>query len=121
MEIETIDIGSLNKRITFKRLTEYTTSLGVTSQKLESVAMVWGSFWPVRGAERYEAFRLESDAKFKCYVRYSQKLKDLSAEDFIEVDDTQYQITDILDVKGQHKLFEIYCTDKINREEKLDE
>lgn len=120
MEIRTIDIGSLNRRITFKRLVSSENDLGLLNQRLEEITTVWGSFWPIRGQERYEAFRAESDAKYKCYVRYSEKLKDLDAEDFIEVGGTQYQITDVMDVESQHKLLEIYCTDRINREVKAD-
>lgn len=120
MEIRTVDIGSLNKRITFKRLEHAEDDMGLYNQELHEICTVWGSFWPIRGQERYEAFRAESDAKFKCYVRYSAKTKDINAEDFVELNGTQYQITDVMDIEGQHKLIEIYCTNQINREVKAD-
>ena len=46
-----INIGKLNKRITFMKLQDKTDELGQSREVLSEFKTVWASLYPVRGAE----------------------------------------------------------------------
>jgi hypothetical protein len=64
---------------------------------------------------------MESDAKWKGYIRYSGDVKDITAEDYLIYNWHQYQLSDVIDVDNQHAMIEFYAVEKLNREEKQDE
>ena len=68
--MRTINIGRLNKRVTFMKLTEEKDKMGQLKQVLTEVGTVWASFYPIRGAEFYEAQKVQSKITHKCYIRY---------------------------------------------------
>jgi len=121
MKRRIIDVGALKDRITFMRLGETEDDMGLTTQGLVPIATVWATFKPVRGSERYELYKMESDAKWKGYIRYSSDVKDITAEDYLIYNGHQYQLTDVIDVDNQHAMIEFYAVKKLNREEKQDE
>ena len=114
----TIDIGKLNKRITFLTLDpDATDDLGQTTNGFSEIGTFWGSLYPVRGQEFYEIQKIQGRVTHKCYVRYRQSLADLSSNDFLRFEGKTYSIEGVTDVDLDHKLLEILCSEHINKEE----
>ena len=65
-----MNIGRMNKRITFEKITESEDELGQMCQRYEAVRTVWATITPTRGGEYYEAQKLREELTFKIYVRY---------------------------------------------------
>lgn len=110
--MKTINIGRLNKRITFVRLEDIEDALGQNRQVLKSVKTVWASFYPLRGAEFYEAQKLQSKITHKCYIRYC---KDIDENCYIRYAGTDYEIDSVIDVNYEHKMLEINCYEYTNK------
>ena len=114
----TIDIGKLNKRITFLTLDpDATDDLGQTTNGFSEIGTFWGSLYPVRGQEFYEIQKIQGRVTHKCYVRYRDSLADLSSNDFLRFEEKIYSIEGVMDVDLDHKLLEILCSEHINKEE----
>ena len=114
----TIDIGKLNKRITFLTLDpDATDDLGQTTNGFSEIGTFWGSLYPVRGQEFYEIQKIQGRVTHKCYVRYRESLADLSSNDFLRFEGKTYSIEGVMDVDLDHKLLEILCSEHINKEE----
>lgn len=102
----TINIGKLNKRITFKKLSEIEDEMLQEKQGLKTICTVWASFYPVRGTERYELQKIQSEISHKCYIRYRN---DIDSDCFIEYKGKKYNIESAIDVDDEHKIIEILC------------
>lgn len=114
----TIDIGKLNKRITFLTLDpDATDDLGQTTNGFSEIGTFWGSLYPVRGQEFYEIQKIQGRVTHKCYVRYRDSLADLSSNDYLRFEEKTYSIEGVMDVDLDHKLLEILCSEHINKEE----
>lgn len=108
-----IDIGKLNKRITFCKLMDRKDELGQNKKQLENVATVWASFYPLRGMEFYEAKKIESKVTHKCYVRFREGI---DSNCYIKYKGKVYAIESAIDVLEEHKMLEIMCAEYINKE-----
>lgn len=111
--MRTINIGKLNKRVTFLRLGDAKDSMGQTTQALEKIKTVWGSLYPVRGAEFYEIQKVQSRVTHKCYVRY---LEGVDSNCYLEHKGKIFTIESVLDVDLAHKMLEIMCSEYKNKE-----
>ena len=111
--MRTINIGNLNKRITFQRLQNVEDEMGQEKQELADYKTVWASLYPVRGAEYYEAAKLRSKVTYKCYVRY---IPNITTNMYIKHGGKTYTIESVVDVDLEHKMLEIYCTEYTNNE-----
>ena len=109
-----INIGKLNKRITFMKLQDKKDELGQSREVLSEFKTVWASLYPVRGAEYYEIQKIQSKVTHKCYIRY---LEGIDTNCFIKYKDKQYSIESVIDVDLEHKLLEIMCTEYTNKDE----
>ena len=112
--MRTMNIGKLNKRLTLLRLGESEDSLGQSIKDLEEIATVWGSLYPVRGAEFYEVQKIQSRITHKCYIRYRN---DIDTNCFIEYEGVRYSIESVLDPDLEHKMLEIMCSEHTNKEQ----
>lgn len=112
--MRTINIGKLNKRITFLKLGEREDDMGQSAQALEEIKTVWASFYPIRGMEFYEVQKVQGKVTHKCYVRY---LKGVDSSCYIKYADKMYLITSAIDVDLEHKMLEIYCVEYTGKEE----
>ena len=111
--MRTIQIGKLNKRITFMDYTFAEDEIGQEIQKLANIKTVWGSLYPVRGAEYYEAAKVRAETTYKCYARY---IPGITSNMYLKHKDTMYMIESVIDVDMEHKMLEIYCTEHTNKE-----
>lgn len=111
--MRTMNIGKLNKRVTFMRLGDTEDEMGQTTQGLKEIATVWASFWPIRGTELFEAQKVQSRVSHKCYIRYRDGI---DSNCYIVYKGQQYDINSVIDVDLEHKMLEIYCYEHTNKE-----
>lgn len=109
----TIDIGRMNKRLTILTLKDVKDEMGQSVKKLSEVATVWGSLYPIRGAEFYEVQKVQGRTTHKAYIRYR---KGIDQGSFIKCEGITYSVESAIDVKGEHKLIEIMCTEHTGKE-----
>lgn len=65
-----MDIGRLNKRITFYRYEDRINEYSQDVQELVKLKTVWASIEPTTGKEYLEAQRIRSELTYKIYTRY---------------------------------------------------
>lgn len=111
--MRTIQIGKLNKRITFMDYIFAEDEIGQVTQKLAGIKTVWGSLYPVRGTEYYEAAKIRTKTTYKCYVRY---IPGITTNMYLKYKDVMYTIESVIDMDMEHKMLEIYCTEHTNKE-----
>ena len=109
-----INIGKLNKRITFMKLQDKKDALGQSKKVLSELRTVWASLYPVRGSEYYEIQKIQSKVTHKCYIRYCDGI---DTNCFIKYKDKTYSIESVIDVNLEHKMLEIMCTEYNNKAE----
>ena len=112
--MKVLNIGRLNKRLTFLKLADSEDSLGQTVQILKPYRTVWGSLYPVRGTEFYEIQKIQSKVTHKCYVRY---LSGIDTNCYICYKDKTYSIESVINVNLENKMLEILCSEYTNNEE----
>jgi SPP1 family predicted phage head-tail adaptor len=114
----TLDIGALNKRITFLKLDpEAEDDLGQLTNGFTEIGTYWGSLYPVRGQEFYEVQKIQGRVTHKCYVRFYESISELDSNNFLRYGGKTYSIESVNDVDLAHKYLEIYCSEHINKEE----
>lgn len=103
-----MDIGRMNKRISFLKPVDVENELGQSTTKLKKIKTVWASLEPTRGREYQEAQRLRPELTYKIYTRYF---------DFVDQDtvikhgNKYYEIQSVADVRSNHHMLEIYVTE----------
>ena len=108
-----MNIGKLNKRITFLKLGDQKDALGQTKKGLVQIKTVWGSLYPVRVMELYEIQKIQGKTTHKCYVRY---IAEIDSNCFLSCQGKTYSIESVMDVDLDHKMLEIQCSEHINKE-----
>lgn len=108
-----MNIGRMNKRITFEKITESEDELGQMCQRYEAVRTVWATITPTRGGEYYEAQKLREELTFKIYVRY---LPGITADMRIRYKEKHFGIKSVIDIGYEHRTLEIMCTEYIDKE-----
>lgn len=111
--MRTMNIGKLNKRITFLKLGDVKDSFGQKKKGLVEIKTVWGSLYPVRGVEFYEIQKVQSKVTHKCYVRF---LEGIDSNCFIRYKDQTYSIESVINVDLDNKMLEIMCCEHTNKE-----
>ncbi|MBQ1296229.1 MAG: phage head closure protein [Clostridiales bacterium] len=118
----TMDIGRLRQRIQVYSLngTEED-EFGQITNGLTLLGEVWGDLYPVRGQEFYEVQKIQSKVTHKCYVRWRESFAKLDSNCYIKHKGVTYDIYSATDVDMQHKLIEIYCYQRVNKESIVEE
>lgn len=110
--MRTMNIGKLNKRVTFVRYEEKTDSLGQSKKILTDYRTVWATFAPVRGREYYDAQKIREEVTYKMYCRY---LDGITSDLYIRFEGKIFELTSVIDVDMEHKMLEIYAVEKIKK------
>lgn len=105
--MKVLDVGRLNKRITFLRYGETEDSMGQTIQDLVPFQTVWGTLFPVRGMEYYEIQKIQGKITHKCYIRYRDGI---DRNCLLKWKEEIFSIESVTDVESAHRLLEIMCT-----------
>ena len=112
----TMNIGRLNQRITLYQFTESEDDMGQSTQALTEIATVWADIYPVRGAEYYELKKVQSRVTHKCFIRYREEYEGINSNWYLSVDGKIFDIDSAVDVDYEHKLLEIRCYERVNKE-----
>lgn len=107
-----MDIGRMNKRITFCRYEEKENALSQTEQTLTEVKTVWASVEPTRGREYQEAQRIRPELTYKITTRYH---KEVAPDMFIKFKGRYFNIVSIINVKEKNEMLEIICTENLQK------
>jgi len=106
-----MDIGRMNKRVTFCRYKEKKNELMQNEQALESKKTVWASVEPMRGREYQEAQRIRAELTYKITTRFQEET---TPDMLIKFKDRYFQIISIINVRERNEMLEIVCTEKIS-------
>lgn len=108
-----MDIGRMDKRVTFLERREVADELGQNRQGMAEVCTVWASIAPTRGGEYYEAQKLREELTWKIYVRF---LPGITADMAIRYKERVFQIKSVIDVNFRQRTLEIMCTEYVGKE-----
>lgn len=112
----TMQIGRLSKRVTLYKFIETEDEIGQNVQRLAPVATVWGDIRPVRGSEFYELKKIQSKVTHKCFIRYQDIFSEINSNWYLGLDGKIFDIDSAIDVDYEHKMFEIRCYERVNKE-----
>ncbi len=108
-----IDIGKLNKRITFQRRAEGEDALGQTVQGWEDVQTVWADFYPVRGGEyQEEGQKKREEVVYKAKLRY---LPGIDASMRVVFRGRHFLIDKVINVDEANYKLELECTEYVEK------
>ncbi len=110
-----MDIGRMNKRVTFLRRKEIENGLLQMEQTLAAVITVWAGVEPTRGREYQEAQRIRPELAYKVTTRYH---KEITPDMLIQYKNRFFEIVSVINVRERNEMLEIICTEKIQK--KLD-
>lgn len=104
-----IDVGRLNKRITFLAYNDTTDKIGQTVQVLSPYKTVWGSVEPLKGKELQEVQKTMNELTHKIFTRY---LKDVNEDMLIEFKGRRFKITAIINRNEDNELLQFTCVEE---------
>ena len=113
-----IDIGKLNKRITFQEYADGTDSMGQSVKRWKDKKTVWADFYPVRAGEYQEAEQKKrEEVTYKAKIRY---LPGIDASLRIRFRERIFLIDRVINVDEANYKLEIECTEYVEKEVKPD-
>ena len=109
-----MDIGAMNKRITFFKVVESENVLKQTEVQLKELKTVWASILTNKGKEYQEATKLRPEQPIKIYTRFIKCVVDADTNEeviFIRHKNKYYDITSLINVKENDEMLEIEATE----------
>lgn len=104
-----MDIGRLNKRITFVRMADRENDLGQLVKKQEVVKTVWATVSSTKGKEQQEANKLRPELNYDIYTRYYSWI---TSDMLIKYNGKILEmVAPPADKDEQHKYLYIQCTE----------
>lgn len=104
-----IDIGSLDRRISFIAYEDKENDIGLTEQTQVVKLKCWARIESLRGKEYYEAQKLSSETTHKITIRYRAGLDENM---LISYKNRIFEIQSIIDPYESHVKLEIMCKEK---------
>lgn len=104
-----VEIGTLDKRITIWKITEYLGDANLTKQRLEKQVTTWARIEPMRGRELYEQYKETETDMLKITIRYRPGITN---DMYVQYQDRQYKIQYVVDPYMAHVKLELMCTVK---------
>lgn len=108
-----MDIGRMNKRVTFLRHVERENGLLQMEQALVPVLTVWAGVEPTRGREYQEAQRIRPELTYKVTTRYH---KGIEPDMLIQYKKRFFEIISAINVRERNEMLEIICIEKIQND-----
>jgi SPP1 family predicted phage head-tail adaptor len=105
-----MDIGRLNKRITFYSYQEIENEYGQSVQKLIPYKTVWASVEPTTGKEYMEAQRIRNELTYKIYTRY---FADITTDMIIDFKGRKFSIVSLINYHENNEMLQFVCTEKV--------
>ena len=114
-----MDIGRLDKKVTFCRYSEEENELEQLQQQLKPVIKnIWATVVPKSGREYIEANKERPELTYIITVRYR---KDITPDMLIQYKGRLLNIKSICNVREANEMLEISCTEKIDEKRKVKE
>ena len=102
-----VDIGKLNRRITFLRLETSEDEMGQDKSEWKKYRTVWATVKPYKSSEYNFMSKLKPEVTHRIYIRFR---KDITADMRIQYQGHIYSIAGPpLDMDNQHRMLEIQC------------
>lgn len=112
-----MDIGRLNKRITFMKLSDedesgnsFVNEIGQNVQKLVKFKTVWASIEPTTGREYLEAQRIKNQLTYKIFTRYFPRL---SSDMIINYRGKRFEIESLINYRESNEMLLFMCTEMV--------
>lgn len=110
-----MDIGKLNKRITFQKQIETEDAMGQSAQVWEDVKTVWADFYPIRAGEYQEAEQKKrEEVTYKAKLRY---IPGINAAMRIAFRGRYFLINNVINVDEGNYRLELECTEYVEKSE----
>lgn len=106
-----MDIGRLNKRITFYNYQETKDEFKRTVQKLVPYKTIWASVESLTGKEYQEAAKNANEQNFKIYTRYFSDLRNTDL--IISYKGRKFTIQSVIDYRENHEMLLYMCVEKV--------
>jgi SPP1 family predicted phage head-tail adaptor len=110
-----MDIGRLNKRITFMKYSDtdadgnlFVNEIGQNVQELIPYKTIWASVEPTVGKEYLEAQRIRNELTYKIYTRY---FSDITADMIINYKNRKFKIISVINYREENKSLQFICTE----------
>lgn len=102
-----MDIGKLNKRITFQKLVTGTDDMGQTTTNWEDDKTVWATVKPYKSSEIDFMRKLKPEATHRIYIRYREGI---TADMRIRYQGRIFELSGPpLDLDERHAVMELQC------------
>lgn len=112
-----MDIGRLNKRVTFCRYGEEENELKQLGQQLKPVKTVWATVEPKSGRENMEADKLSPELTYIITVRYQ---KGITPDMFVQYNGKLLSIAaPPRNIREADEMLEIICVEKTDEKRKI--
>lgn len=111
-----MDIGRLNKRVTFCQYSEEENELKQLRQRLKPIKTVWATVEPKSGREYIEADKERPELTYIITVRYQ---KDITPDMFVQLKGRLFNIKSIRNIREADEILEISCTEKIDEKREI--
>lgn len=112
-----MDIGRLDKKVTFCRYSEEENELKQLQQQLKTVIKnIWATVEPKSGREYIEANKERPELTYIITVRYRE---DITPDMFIQFKGKLFEIRAIRNIREKNEMLEITCVEKIDEKRKL--
>ncbi|WP_410496488.1 phage head closure protein [Cellulosilyticum sp. ST5] len=106
-----MDIGRLNKRITFQQLLgKEKDKYGEIIENWGDVITVWAEISPMSGQQFFAAKQINSEITHNVYIRYREGLKPNMRVLF---KGRVFEILYIMNIKEENRLLQIYCKELV--------
>lgn len=107
MPVSRLIVGDLRHQVAIRRNSPSADGAGGYSDSWSTVATVWGSVEPLRGAERLRAMQVDATTTHKVVIRYNSTP---NQEDQLVIGSIPYRITSLLNVDLTNRVIEILAT-----------
>jgi SPP1 family predicted phage head-tail adaptor len=113
IEGDLMDIGRLNKRITFYKETDQgeIDEYGRNVMSLEAFKTIWASVEPLTGREYLEAQREANKQTYKIYTRYYKDLRDPNL--VIGFKGRKFEIESVINYRENNEMLLFMCVEKV--------
>lgn len=104
-----LDIGRLNKRITFLNFEEGIDEMGQDTKQKVPFCSVWATVKPLTATEPVEAGRIQPQQGYTITIRYR---KGITTDLLIEYAGKLLEIQSVVDAEEKHYMLILQCTEK---------
>lgn len=112
--MEKVEIGKLNRRITFVKNVDYKTPSGLTKKRYEDAFSVWAKIEPARGKLYHEQFKEKIKDSVRITIRYRKDIDEGMLVKYSSNGNTRiWKIDTIINPNEGNITLELMCSESI--------